>query len=291
MGWLAGFVLVYVAVLGVVAWLSLHPFRTPIYLSPGSLGTSQEEVEFVSSDGVRLRAWWVPASGSRCVAVLAHGYYMNRAELVPTAFFLWQHGISCLLLDFRGHGSSGKAVSTMGPRESRDIAASVAFARSKVENARIVLIGSSMGSAASALALANDPGVADALILDSCYGRLDRAATGWWRFVGGKFLSWALAPATWVAAPFAKLNPIKIDIPSALSQVHGVPILVLHGSSDPLATPSEAKRVFDAIQGPKQIVWFDRCGHSEGRWLQPDRYKTAVIDFLRDNEFLECGKD
>ncbi len=269
---------IYLLILFGVSWFSLHPVRTPIYLSPGALGLPQEEVEFLSSDGIRLRGWWIGVPDAKTVFVMSHGYLMNRCELAPLAIYFAKFGCSSLLYDFRAHGKSGGRKSGLGWTERLDVAAAVAFARSRAPGCRLILVGSSMGSAASAFAFGEDSSLADALVLDSAYSRLYQAVSGWWRFLGGRGLSFILSPSVVIAAPLAGFNPFRPDVAQALAQVKA-PVLILHGDCDTLATVLEAKRN-EAACVDVETVWFERCGHSEGRWLQPEKYNAAVEEFL-----------
>lgn len=281
MAWLLLIPAIYLLLLLAVAWFSLHPLRIPIFLSPGGLGAPQEEVEFESQDGTRLRGWWVEAENARVVAVLSHGYLMNRSELAPVAWTLWKEGISCLLYDFRAHGRSGGRKSFFGLVERLDVAAAVRLARARAPGAKVVLIGSSMGAAASALALSDDPAVADALVLDSAYSRLSEAVIGWWRFLGGHGLAAFLWPVVYVSWPLAGFNPFAVDVADGLRRAGPLPVLIFHGECDTLALPGEAFRNQAACQGPVELIWLADCGHSEGRWLHPERYNAALLDFLR----------
>ncbi|AIE87921.1 alpha/beta hydrolase [Fimbriimonas ginsengisoli] len=271
----------YLLAMLAIAWFSLHPFRIPIFISPGAMGAPQEKVEF-ESDGLTLRGWWVEAEGATSVAILAHGYMMNRSELTPVAYQLWRRGVSCLLLDLRAHGASGGKKSYLGLREADDVVAAVEYARRRTPGARIVLLGSSMGAAASAIACGSHPGLADVLVLDSAYSRLSSAVIGWWRFVGGNGLAAILSPTAILAIPFAGFNPFNVDVSVSLASAGPVPTLILHGKSDTLALPAEAQRNFDACIGPKQIVWFPRMGHSEARWELADEYLQALFAFLEE---------
>ncbi|HEY0866235.1 MAG TPA: alpha/beta hydrolase, partial [Fimbriimonas sp.] len=129
-------------------------------------------------------------------------------------------------------------------------------------------------------------GLADALVLDSCYGKLSSAILGWWRFVGGKLLMVVLWPTALVTMPFVGFNPFKVDVSKGLGRLLGTPVLVLHGERDDLALPSEARRNFDACPGPKRLVWFERAGHSEFRWEQPEKYYRELLGFLREHGFI-----
>lgn len=271
---------VYVLLVLGIAWLSLHPYRIPIFLSPGGLGCPQESVEFESTDGVVLRGWWVDVPNAKAVAIASHGYLMNRSELCPLAPLLAAQGVASLYYDFRAHGKSGGKKSFLGFRERHDVAAAVRYARSRAQGAKIILIGSSMGAAASALAQGDDPTLADGLVLDSAYCKLSNAVIGWWRFIGGEFLAFVLWPTAIISLPLAGFNPFKIDVSQALAQAGPVPVLFFHGEVDTLALPSEAVRNQQACQGPTSLVWLKGCGHSEGRWIHPVLYNGELSAFV-----------
>ena len=284
--WLAVLFGLYMLAMFAVAWFSLHPVRTPVFFSPGMLGAPQENVD-IESDGLRLRAWWIPYENAKTVAVISHGYLMNRSELSPLAYTLWRRGVSCLLVDLRAHGRSQGKRSYLGYGEASDVVAAVRVARERAPGAKVLLIGSSMGSAASVFAAAANPGLADALILDSCYAKLTSAILGWWRLVGGRFLERLLWPTTLLAIPIAGFNPFKVDVSEALHRAGDVPVLILHGDKDDLALPSEALRNLAACTGPAEIHWLADCGHSEGRWERPVEYERAVLSFLTRHGLLE----
>lgn len=271
----------YVVALIVFAWISLHPVRTPIFLAPDFFEVPQEDVEFPNDDGHVLRGWHLPQKSPKTVAICAHGYVMNRAELTPVAAQLWKLGIACLIFEFRAHGRSGGKKSGLGWLERKDVGAAIQKARQLYPSSRVVLLGSSMGAAASAFAGAESD--VDAIVLDSSYSRLSHAIPGWWRFVGGQMLAIILWPVTILAIPMAGFSPFKVDVAKALAKVK-VPVLILHGEQDDLALPSEALRNQSACQA--DIAWFPRSGHTEGRWLHPDLYMEALTAFLTKNELL-----
>jgi pimeloyl-ACP methyl ester carboxylesterase len=283
MWWLLLIPVLYVGLIAGFIWFSLHPVRIPIYLSPGGLGTPQETVEFRSEDGALIRGWWVPAKDAKTVAILLHGYMMNRCELAPLAVTLWQKGISSLLIDFRCHGRSSGKKSTLGVRESMDVLAAIKHVRERNPKSRIVLIGSSMGAAASVFALARAPGAVDAIVLDSAYSRLTKAVLGWWRLLGGRKLELALWPTPLIAWPLIGFNPFKVDVADALRKAGDVPTLIFHGTIDDLALPGEAERNYATRNGNSRLVWLSDCGHSEGRWVHPQLYESELFSFLAEN--------
>lgn len=141
-----------------------------------------------------------------------------------------------------------------------------------------------MGAAAGALAAAEQPGLADALVMDSSYSLMTHAVMGWWRLLFGK-LSVLFAPTILVGWPFMKVNPFKVDVAEALSKVN-VPVLFIHGQADPLAIASHAQRNFDLAVGDKKLVWIEGWGHCEGRWRNPSLYQSELISFLEAYGFI-----
>lgn len=277
----------YLAIVVAVAWLSVHPVRTPLFLSPGAMGAPQRDVEFRSADGIDLKAWWIegePREGHETVAICLHGYLMTRSELTPLAATLWKEGCSCLLPDFRAHGRSGGKLCGVGWLERLDVAAAMAWVREQRPDARIVLIGSSMGAAAAAFAAAEVGGVS-ALVMDCGYSRLSSAALGWWRFLGGQALAVLFAPTVVVAAPMVGVNPFRIDVAAALRKAD-IPTLLIHGDKDRLALPAEAERNLAACGDKGRLVWMPNSNHAEGRWVHPALYEDSVLAFLRDLDLI-----
>ena len=101
--WIIGIsavLVLYFLALVLVAMVSLRPIRIPFFLSPGALGLPQQSVRFKSADGLELRGWWMHRESPNSVAVLCHGYMMNRSEPIPLAKRLWEEGVACLIFDF-----------------------------------------------------------------------------------------------------------------------------------------------------------------------------------------------
>ena len=266
----------YLLVLAIVAWAALHPARSPLFLAPSALGVPQEDVEF-QSDGITLRGWWVHHPSPRGVAVLCHGYVMNRSENAALAAALYHDGFACLLFDFRSCGKSDAGRMGIGWLEQADVVAACNEAEKKNHGVPRMLIGSSMGAAACAFAVSSNPQIAERLVLDSCYSTLPSATLGWWRFIGGVPAMLLLAPVVLVAWPMARFNPFKADVGKALSNVK-CPVLIVHGLQDNLAAPRHAERNHAMTPDSKHVT-FEDCGHSESRWSRPDDLLAAIRAF------------
>lgn len=272
---------IYLVLLLIVAFATIRPVRSPIFLSPESLGVKTEEIHF-ESDGNTLRGWWCGHENPKAVFVLLHGYVMNRSENAALAAQFHKLGFSSLLFDFRASGKSGGKQVGIGWPERNDVLSACTFVESLCPGTPRILLGSSMGSAAAAFAVAQSPNAAQAIILDSCYSNFSNATLGWWRFLGGIPAMILLAPVILVAWPYTGFNPFKVDVASALSKIH-CPTLIIHGRKDNLALPHHATRNFEHAAGSKDLIWFESAGHSEARWTEAERYQSEVLRFLEEN--------
>lgn len=271
-------IVVYAAILIIVAYSVTRPPRSPIFLSPEVAGVPVEDVE-IESDGLKLRGWWTIHPNPRAVAALFHGYVMNRAENAGLAAQLHGAGIVCLLIDFRAHGKSDGRVCGIGWPERKDVLAACRHAAQRYPTLPRVAIGSSMGAAACAFAMAEDPDAADAAVLDSTYCSLPSATLGWWKFIGGRPAAVMLAPVALVAWPMVGFNPFRVNVGRALQRITK-PVLIIHGDRDTLVHIGHSHRNYKFANEPKELRIVPGASHSESRWLDPAEYKSSIIAFI-----------
>jgi len=277
---IAALILLYLGLLVLVVRVTLYPYRTPVFFSPGIMGMKQEEVSFRTFDGIDIRGWWIPChEESHRVAILLHGYMMNRSELAPVAVPLGKAGYHCLIIDFPGHGYSPRRKTGLGYVERKDVLAAVQFVKERMPDAEMVLIGSSMGAAAAAFAAPDLPSSVRGLVLDGAYAKMSTAITGFLHFMGGKNVKSFLGPIGHVGRPFMGLNPSKISVTDALKRTD-IPTLLIHGDRDVLAPPSDARANLAALGTHGELIWLPNSNHAEGRWLHPDLYHQALFSFL-----------
>jgi alpha-beta hydrolase superfamily lysophospholipase len=265
--------------------IALHPLRIVPARTPTSLGLPFEDVEFTTTDGVRLRGWLVPHTEARGNAIFCHGWGRNRghvAGLLPT---LHELGLNVLAFDFRGHGESGGHTAAFGHRETADLIAADSYLRRRFPSQPLFLVGVSYGAAVTLQTL---PDLADvrAVWVEGCFSRLEN--------VVGHFLSGApaaLRPALvrycdvvgwldcglWAPA----VNPIK-----CLAEVH-VPICFCHGGADDLVPFTEGKALYDAYNGPKASFWVHEASHYNIRQRHRDAYRERLRSFF--GAYLAAG--
>jgi uncharacterized protein len=263
-------------VFGWVPWFlggmaTTHRFRFPDRenqgLSPASFHIPFDDVAFASADGVRIRGWWVPATDPRGTVVMAHGLNRSRLEMVRKVPFVHERGWNALLIDLRHHGESGGTATTLGVKESDDVLAAAAFARSR-GGAPVVLWGVSLGAASVMLAAARDPEIAG-VICDSSYRnlkdtvehhlRLLRGWRWWLRFVP----VWPVADEVlfWMGER-GGFDPAAADVLGAAAHLGRRPALFV-ANSDDWRMPKQIAFDLQAAVGPSAEVLVVP-GHSHG---------------------------
>jgi pimeloyl-ACP methyl ester carboxylesterase len=274
---LASYLLLVVA----VTYVSLHPPRVPLWLSPAMLGLKEERVK-LKSGGLELTGWWSDVGDGSLVVVCCHGYIMNRCELLPFMVTLRDLGASWLFFDFRAHGKSQGRTCTMGRDEALDVAVAARYARERRPGAKVVLFGSSMGGAAAAIALGDDPDLAEGLVLDGAYSAMDEAGRGWWNFLGGRWLAFFLAPTVLLGRLMIGFDPTKVVVAEYLEKSQHRPVLFLAGDDDPIVSLKSLDR---NVKASGELTWvevFEGAGHGEARFREPERYQEAVRRFVRE---------
>src|SRR5437879_4720821 len=148
----------------------------PIWLddftfTPFEFQADYEEVELVTADGLNFGAWHFRQPGSPQTVIISGGHKGQRQGALGIAVALWRKGFNVVLYSYRGMPGSDRAPITFGIKEVLELQAAIAFARKRVPNARIGLLGYSMGAVVSLLGAAGEPGV-QALVLDSPFSDL-----------------------------------------------------------------------------------------------------------------------
>ena len=106
------------------------------------MGAAHEDVAFTTSDGLRLKGWYIPSKNG--AAVIS---FPGRSGTQQEARMLADHGYGVLLFDRRGEGESEGDPNMFGWQGERDIHAAVDYlqGRPDVDPERIGGIGLSVG--------------------------------------------------------------------------------------------------------------------------------------------------
>jgi len=247
---------------------------------PEGVGLSAREVEFLSSDGVELGAWYVPSTNGATV-ILRHGAGSTGSDVLAHAAALVNHGYGVLVTDARGHGMSGGRGMEFGWYGDLDIAAAVTFLRGQpdVDSDRIAVLGLSMGGEEAIGAAAAEPRIA-VVVAEGATART-AADKAWFADVYGwrgrvqlvlERIQYGVADLLTPASPPATL---------AASARDASPKPVLLITAGDVADEGHAAEYIREYSPDNVTVWtVPGAGHTEGLTVAPILWEEKVVDFL-----------
>jgi hypothetical protein len=259
-----------------LAYVVTHTARAEV--PTAALGTAYEDVEFTTSDGLRLKGWYIPSKNR--AAVIA---FPGRSGPQKQARMLARHGYGVLLFDRRGEGESDGDPNVFGWQGARDLHAAVDFlqGRADLDPGRIGGIGLSVGGEMLIEAAAGSDAI-KAIVSEGGSGRSlrdDLANTDSRLDQVMAVVSGSAAVTTATAVFTNNLPPptLKSLVPRIAPR--GVFfIYALHGQGGSERLPNQG---FYAEAGEPKAIWEVPEGpHIAGIRARPAEYERRVVGFF-----------
>jgi uncharacterized protein len=254
-----------------VASTYVYTHSARAYVPTPQLGTPHEDVAFTTSDGLRLKGWYVPSENGATVIV-----FPGRRGPQKPARLLVEHGYGVLLFDRRGEGESEGDPNALGWAGTRDLHAALAYLQSRpeVDDERIGGLGLSVGGEMMLQAAAETDEL-KAVVSEGAGIRSVRDAadlTGAERWT--TMPVWSLTTAG--TALFASDLPPRAlaDLSAEVSE----PALFIYatpGQGGENLTPT----YYEAAKGPKEL-WPAPGGHTGAIDAAPEEYERRVVGFF-----------
>jgi len=233
-------------------------------------GIPYQEIELLTSDGVRLGAWYTSPQNNALILV-AHGYGDRRSEDFYALFA--ERGYGVLAWDFRGHGASGGDIVTLGYNEVLDVEAALAYALAQPDVEHIGGWGGSMGAVTMIRATAKLPEI-EALVVDSPFATLEDELD--------------------LRVPYPLLNPLihyfaeretglRLDLVRPVDEIGLIsprPVFIIQGMGDTMVPLDSAQRLYDAAGEPRQLWTEPDAPHLNMYAYYRTRYTRQVIKFF-----------
>jgi uncharacterized protein len=266
----------------VLGYVIVAPFLVPYALTHSArafvpadrLGAAHENVAFETSDGLRLRGWYVPSSNGAAVIV-----FPGRKGTQKPARMLVRHGFGVLLFDRRGEGESEGDPNAWGWGGHRDVAAAVRFLqrRPDVERGRIGGIGLSVGGEMMLESTARSPGL-KAVVSEGAGERsvrenLDMTGSSKWLEIPS---SVALTAGI---ALFSNTDP-PASLKDLVGHIAPTPVFFIYGEHGQDGERNLNPTYYAAARGPKAIWEVPGSGHVGGIDARPKEYERRVTRFF-----------
>ena len=246
---------------------------------PAVLGAAYEQVEFTTSDGLRLRGWYVPSKNG--AAVIA---FPGKSGPQKQTRMLVRHGYGVLLFDRRGEGESDGDPNALGWAGVRDLNAAVEFLRGRtdVDPNRIGGIGLSVGGELLLQAAAESDAL-KAVVSEGAGIRSVREALE------------ASGPEKWLAVPvwagttaatavFSNTAPPP-NLRSLVARIAPRPVFFIFATKGQ-GGEQLSSDFYEAARQPKELWEIPDAGHTGGITARPEEYERRVIGFF-DRALLE----
>jgi hypothetical protein len=242
--WYIGWPIVIAFGLGILFMVASRAPYYPIKYPSGFWGLQSElgaeDVWLLTSDGVRLHAWWVLAPQASLVTLYLHGNAGNATHRFLQIREITAAGSSVLMLDYRGYGKSEGSPSEHGLYSDADAAYLYLLTRGYSDR-HIVLQGESLGTAI-AVDLASRKECA-AVVLEAA-------------FTSGRDVANMVLPV---------IGPLLFrgfDTKSKIAKIRA-PLLFFHGNRDEIIPLRLGRSLFEAAPEPKSFVEVPGAGHND----------------------------
>jgi uncharacterized protein len=238
-----------------------------------NLGTAHENVAFETSDGLRLKGWYIPSRNRAAVIAFA-----GRADTQLRARMLARHGYGVLLFDRRGEGESEGDPNLFGWQGDRDAHAAAAFLqrRPDVDPRRIGAIGLSVGGEMLIEAAAESTAFT-AIISEGASGRSVRDTIAnperkWQNVIG-------MGVAT-LATAFLTDNLPPATLESLVPKIGMRSVFFIYGErGQPEEKPANTN-FYNLARGPKEIWEVPDADHMNGAQAHPREYERRIVAFF-----------
>ena len=227
-----------------------------------------------ATDGGSLEVWRVdPASHSRGVVVLAHGWSRNRDRMVDRARLFGRLGFSTVMHSARDHGGSSPKRYMNAVRFAEDIEAVLSWV-----NEPVLLYGHSAGAAAAIIAASRHSDRIKLLFLEGCYAKTKEALLSLYRNYN-LFFGTFFAPMVifWMDLFYKRgldsVNPVK------LAPGIDLPVLLIHGSRDQNFPLHHAWRLMNSFPAGRAELFVAKDSDHGSCSLTPE-YPVAIQAFV-----------
>lgn len=219
-------------------------------------------VEVETSDGVKLRGWYVPPRPAPPATAPGLVWFPGNAEtvasLTPLIRDLRPHGVGMLILDYRGYGESSGKPSEAGLYRDAEAAWGWLVAQPEIDRSRIAVYGRSLGAA---------------LALHVAVTRRVRAVVLHAPFTSAR----ELADRHYWYLP-RRILRLELDNLDRARRLRA-PLLVIHGTADGIVPFAMGQAVAEAGHA-RELVAVRDAGHNDLHEVAGDRYREKFQGFL-----------
>ncbi len=224
-------------------------------------GLPIQDVWLITSDGIKLHAWWRSNPNAKFTFLAFHGNAGNIANRAVIYQFLAESPANVLAVEYRGYGKSEGKPSEAGLYKDAEAAYQLLVTTKGIDPKTILSFGQSLGTSVAAhLAAQHQVG---GLILEAPFPSAAQVT---------RKLYWFLPGLNW-------LMYSQFETGARVKEVHA-PVLIVHCNRDPVIPFIMGQRVYNLAHQPKYFLEINSACHEEASLYAPRSYRTGLQGFL-----------
>ena len=259
---------------------------TPIYAYEQSFDQLTKETLWMTNQGLKQDAWYVPAeTATNKTVIVVHGFTNDKEDMKPYAWMFHELGYNVLMPDNMSHGDSEGQIIGYGWNDRLNV---IKWAEMLVEqnsDSEITLFGVSMGAATVMMASGEEslPDQVVNIIEDCGYSSV-------WDELKYQAKEMYNLPAFPILYEVSAISKIRAGFSSGqASSVNQLknntrPVLFIHGSDDTFVPTSMVYKNYQATQGEKELYIVKGAGHAKSFETDPQAYIEKISTFLKKYE-------
>jgi fermentation-respiration switch protein FrsA (DUF1100 family) len=219
-----------------------------------------EDVQFNSSDGNTLHAWWTTPDGwtpDQGAILYSHGNYGNLSQRGRTIAYYRSRGYAVLIYDYPGYGRSTGQPSEPGLYAAGEAAYRWLVDEKKVPGERILLYGGSLGGTVATELATRFP--CRALILAAAFTSFPDMAQRSFPFLPARYF------VRNQMNNLAKIATLKC------------PVFLTHGTADRVIPHEMSERLYAAAPQPKEFLSVPDKDHNDAVGLEFFEHLEAFL--------------
>jgi predicted alpha/beta-fold hydrolase len=294
-------ILVYITMPSFLADSLIKPKRQPIIKTPQDYGMKYESIEFKSTDGVKLKGWYIPGASEKLI-IMTHPMIFTKygfsakdqglfkvtdldVEFMKTAGALNGAGYSVLTFDFRNHGESDAAnngYSAVGLFEWQDLAGALDYIaeRNDLKNKKIGFVSHCMGANTTIIAMSK---AKDKFKNVRCLIAVQPVSADVFTkcIIKDKYPLFSLfyADINKKAKEFTGCSLEEMS-PKTFVKDITVPVLYVQVKADPWTTHEDIEGFYQSTPSEKMLLWIEGKERFEGYNYFGD-HPEEMLNFLK----------
>ena len=259
---------------------------TPIYAYEQSFDQLTKETLWMTNQGLKQDAWYVPAeTATNKTVIVVHGFTNDKEDMKPYAWMFHELGYNVLMPDNMSHGDSEGQIIGYGWNDRLNV---IKWAEMLVEqnsDSEITLFGVSMGAATVMMASGEEslPDQVVNIIEDCGYSSV-------WdelKYQAKEMYNLPAFPILYEVSAISKIRAVfSYGQASSVNQLKNNtrPVLFIHGSDDTFVPTSMVYKNYQATQGEKELYIVKGAGHAKSFETDPQAYIEKISTFLKKYE-------